>query len=66
MRGAIPYDLPISVRLDGVPRRTGIARLGDLHGMEFYEMHMMSGCGPKTLKEVLLLIERALALKAVT
>lgn len=66
VRGVIPYDFPISVRLDGVLRRMGIARLGDLHDMEFHEMHMMSGCGPKTLKEALRLIERALALKAVT
>ncbi len=61
VRGVVPYGLPISARLDGVLRRMGIARLGDLHGMELSEMHMMSGCGPKTLQEAWQLIEQALA-----
>lgn len=59
MRGVVPYELRISARLDGVLRRMGIARLGDLHGVEQYEMHLVSGCGAKTLKEALALIGQA-------
>jgi hypothetical protein len=60
VRSVVPYDFPISARLDGVLRRMGIAQLSDLHGTAFYEMHMMLGCGRKTLKEALQLIEQAL------
>jgi hypothetical protein len=57
VRDIIPYDFPISPRLDGVLRRMGIARLGDLHGTEFCEMSLLAACGPATLKEALRLIE---------
>jgi hypothetical protein len=57
VRDVIPYDFPITPRLDGVLRRMGIARLGDLHGMEFCEMSLLAACGPATLKEALRLIE---------
>lgn len=59
VRDLIPYDLPISTRLDGVLRRMGIARLGELQAMEFHELLMISGSGLKTLKEALGLIKRA-------
>ena len=36
-----------------------ICRLGDLHGMEFIELSGMIGCGPKSVKTLLAIIERA-------
>jgi hypothetical protein len=59
LKDIIPYDLPISARLDGILRRMGIARLGDLVGIEYREMLAMLGCGQKTLREALQLLERA-------
>ena len=59
VRGIVPYDLPISTRLDGVFRRMGITRLGDLHGMEFVEMLKCAGCGRKTLNEAIECVGRA-------
>lgn len=58
-RHLVPYELPVSRVLDGVLRRKGITRLGDLHGMAFSELRMLNGCGPKTVNELLALIERA-------
>jgi len=58
-RDVVPYDLPISPALDGALRRKGITRLGDLEGTEYSELSRMTGCGPKSVKTLLALIERA-------
>ncbi len=53
-----PYSFPISRRLDGVLRRAGIACFGDLQGMGFEELLVLTYCGPQTLRELLQLLER--------
>jgi hypothetical protein len=53
-----PYSFPISRRLDGVLRRAGIACLGDLQGMAFDELLVLTYCGPQTLRELLHLLDR--------
>jgi hypothetical protein len=53
-----PYSFPISRRLDGVLRRAGIACLGDLQGMAFDELLVLTYCGPQTLRELLHLLNR--------
>lgn len=53
-----PYSFPVSRRLDGVLRRAGIACLGDLQGMAFDELLVLTYCGPQTLRELLRLLDR--------
>jgi len=53
-----PYSFPLSRRLDGVLRRAGIACLGDLQGMAFDELLVLTYCGPQTLSELLRLLDR--------
>lgn len=53
-----PYSFPMSRRLDGVLRRAGITCLGDLQGMAFDELLVLTYCGPKTLRELLGLLDR--------
>jgi hypothetical protein len=52
-----PYRFALSRRLDGVLRRAGIDRLGELDGMEFSRILCMSNCARKTFRELVELID---------
>lgn len=55
------FDLPLSVRLEGVLRKKGVRRLGDLHCLPLKELRRVRNCGKNTIAELILLIERATA-----
>jgi hypothetical protein len=54
-------QLPMSVRLDGVVRRCGFARLGDLDGVSARQLQGLKNCGRVTLRELRTLLERVAA-----
>jgi len=54
-----PFDLPLSVRLEGVLRRKGVRQLGDLHGVPLRELKGFANCGNTTISELTHLIKRA-------
>ncbi len=54
-----PFDLPLSVRLEGTLRRRNIVRLGDLDGVSLSEFRRMENVGKKTIEELVRIIERA-------
>lgn len=54
-------QLPMSVRLDGVLRRCGFTRLGDLDGVSARALRGLKNCGRVTLRELRTLLERVAA-----
>lgn len=54
-----PFDLPLSVRLEGTLRRRKIVRLGDLDGVSLREFRRIKNVGKKTTEELVRLIECA-------
>jgi hypothetical protein len=61
LRRMNPFQLPISVRLEGVLRRKGVRRLGDLHDVPVTELKAVGGCGEGTVAELRRLLQRAAA-----
>ncbi len=57
-RDANPYEFPSSVRLEGVFRRKGIKRLGQLDGASVRELRHLGNCGPRTITELKELLAR--------
>ncbi len=57
-REANPLDFPSSVRLEGMFRRRGIKRLGQLEGTPLVELRRMGNCGPRTIVELVTLLGR--------
>ena len=55
------FDLPLSVRLEGVLQRKGVSCLGDLHGVPLRELKATGNCGEKTISEIIHLIQQAAA-----
>ncbi len=53
-----PFDFPASVRLDGVFRRRGIKRLGQLDGVSVADLRRMGNCGRRTVAELIQLLQR--------
>jgi hypothetical protein len=53
-----PFDLPLSVRLEGVLRHRKVSSLGDLHGIAVTDLRDTPNCGKKTIEELVGLIER--------
>jgi len=53
-----PFEFPSSARLEGLFRRKGIKRLGDLHGVPLHELRAFGNCGPRTITELVDLLER--------
>jgi hypothetical protein len=53
--------LPMSVRLDGVMRRCGFVRLGDLEGVGARDLRELKNCGRITLRELRTLLNRVAA-----
>lgn len=53
-----PFEFPSSARLEGLFRRKGIKRLGDLHGVPLLELRAFGNCGPRTITELVDLLER--------
>ena len=53
-----PLEFPSSARLEGLFRRKGIARLGDLHGVALEELRNFGNCGPRTIAELVHLLHR--------
>ncbi len=53
-----PFEFPSSARLEGVFRRKGITRLGDLQGLDLQELRQFGNCGPRTIAELVDLLER--------
>lgn len=49
-------QVQISVRLDGVLRRLGYSRLGDLHGISWKRIERTKNCGRKTIAELRTLV----------
>ena len=53
-------ELPVPVRLEGVLKREGITRLGDLHGCDLKKFRVQN-FGRRTKQELIRLVERATA-----
>jgi hypothetical protein len=56
-----PLDFPASVRLEGVFRRRGIKRLGQLDGVALNDLRRMGNCGHRTVAELVELLRRVAA-----
>ena len=56
-----PFEFPSSARLEGLFRRKGFKRLGDLNGVSLEELRNFGNCGPRTISELVHLIERIIA-----
>lgn len=61
LRNLNPFDLPLPARLEGIFKKEGIVRLGDLHGLSVRDFLNLGNCGRKTVAELIRLIERAAA-----
>jgi hypothetical protein len=53
-----PFEFPSSARLEGVFRRKGITRLGELDGLPLEELRQFGNCGPRTISELVHLLKR--------
>lgn len=60
-RGFSPFDFPASVRLEGVFRRKGIKRLGQLDGVAVGDLRRLGNCGHRTVAELVELLQRVAA-----
>src|SRR5271167_728046 len=60
-RDASPFDFPASVRLEGVFRRRGTKKLGQLDGIALSELRAMGNCGNGTILELVELMRRVAA-----
>ncbi len=47
-----PFEFPSSARLEGLFRRKGITRLGQLNGVPLEELRKFGNCGPRTISEL--------------
>jgi hypothetical protein len=56
-----PFEFPSSARLEGLFRRRGVTRLGELHGVPLEELRNFGNCGPRTIAELVHLLERIVA-----
>lgn len=56
-----PFEFPSSARLEGLFRRKGITRLGQLNGVPLEELRKFGNCGPRTISELVHLLERIAA-----
>jgi hypothetical protein len=56
-----PFEFPSSARLEGLFRRKGIKRLGDLHGLALQDLRNFGNCGPRTIAELVDLLARIAA-----
>lgn len=56
-----PFEFPSSARLEGLFRRKGFTRLGDLHGVALEDLRNFGNCGPRTIAELVHLLERVVA-----
>lgn len=56
-----PFEFPSSARLEGLFRRKGITRLGQLQGVPLEELRNFGNCGPRTIAELVHLLERIVA-----
>jgi hypothetical protein len=56
-----PFEFPSSARLEGLFRRKGITRLGELHGVSLQELRNFGNCGPRTIAELVDLIKKVSA-----
>jgi hypothetical protein len=56
-----PFDLPLSVRLEGILQRRGVHCLGDLHATRVKELQRLGQCGVRSISELKRLIGRAAA-----
>jgi hypothetical protein len=53
-----PFEFPSSARLEGLFRRKGVTRLGDLHGVALEDLRNFGNCGPRTIAELVDLIQQ--------
>jgi hypothetical protein len=56
-----PFEFPSSARLEGLFRRKGIARLGELDGVPLSELRSFGNCGPRTITELVHLVDQIAA-----
>src|SRR5262250_3103643 len=56
-----PFEFPSSARLEGLFRRKGVSRLGDLHGISYEELRNFGNCGPRTIAELMDLVRQITA-----
>jgi hypothetical protein len=56
-----PFEFPSSARLEGLFRRKGLTRLGELDGVPLEELRNFGNCGPRTIAELVHLVERVAA-----
>ena len=56
-----PFEFPSSARLEGLFRRKGITRLGDLDGVPLEELRNLGNCGVRTIAELVHLLKRIAA-----
>jgi hypothetical protein len=56
-----PFEFPASARLEGLFRRKGFTRLGDLDGVALEDLRNFGNCGPRTIAELVHLLERVVA-----
>jgi hypothetical protein len=57
-RNLSPYEFPASVRLEGLFRKRGIRKFGQLEGATVDELRSMGNCGNRTITELFDLLER--------